>query len=84
MQLWQWIRHRVTTPGGVTITAELVASMLEEEVERLLDQTPAEQHRQVTAARGILEQGCLAAEFPSFVTLYGYTHHLVGRVTPTR
>ena len=79
MQLWQWIRHWVTTPDGVTITGELVASMLDEEARRLCEQLPAEQHDRVATAREILEEGCLGADFPTFVTLYGYTHFLVER-----
>ena len=69
MQLWQWIRHRVATLDGVQVTRELVASMLDEEVERLREQLLAQAHDRVAAARDILERSCLEDDFPSFVTL---------------
>jgi malate synthase len=50
MQLWQWIRHRVATLDGVQVTRELVASMLDEEVERLREQLLAQAHDRVAAA----------------------------------
>jgi len=79
MQIWQWIRHSARMTGGVPITRDLVAAMLAEEVEHALENTEADQRWQVTAARDILEQGCLGEEFPSFVTSYGYSHYLAGR-----
>jgi hypothetical protein len=39
--------------------------MLAEEVEQKLDNTDPDQRWQVTAARDILEHGCLCEEFPS-------------------
>ncbi|GAA3640625.1 malate synthase A [Microlunatus ginsengisoli] len=79
MQLWQWIRHRATTSGGVQITRELVSAMLAEEVERMLERTPESERWTITAAQDILEHGCLDEEFPSFVTSYGYSHYLAAR-----
>ncbi|HET9650265.1 MAG TPA: malate synthase A [Microlunatus sp.] len=79
MQLWQWIRHGARTSGGVVITRELVAAMLAEEVEQLLEQTRDEDRWRVSAAQDILEQGCLGEDFPSFVTAYGYSHYLAAR-----
>jgi malate synthase len=79
MQIWQWIRHSARMTGGVPISRDLVAAMLAEEVEQTLEDTDPDQHWQVTAARDILEHGCLAKEFPSFVTSYGYSNYLSGR-----
>jgi malate synthase len=79
MQIWQWIRHGARMTGGVPITRDLVAAMLAEEVEQTLEDTDPGQRGQVTAARAILEHGCLSDEFPSFVTSYGYSHYLAGR-----
>ena len=79
MQLWQWIRHRVATLDGVQVTRELVASMLDEEVERPREQLPAQAHDRVAAARDILERSCLEDDFPSFVTLDDYNHYLIER-----
>jgi malate synthase len=79
MQIWQWIRHNARMTGGVSITRELVAAMLAEEVEQALEDSDPDQRWQVAAARDILEQGCLGKEFPSFVTSYGYSHYLADR-----
>jgi malate synthase len=78
MQIWQWIRHSARMTGGIPITRELVAAMLSEEVEQTLEDTDPNERWQVTAARDILEHGCLGEEFPSFVTSYGYSHYLAG------
>jgi malate synthase len=78
MQIWQWIRHRAQMTGGMPITRDLVSAMLAEEVEQTLEDTEADQRWQVTAARDILEHGCLGEDFPSFVTSYGYSHYLAG------
>jgi malate synthase len=79
MQIWQWIRHSARMTGGMAVTRDLVAAMLTEEVELALEETDPEQSWQVAAARDILEHGFLDAEFPSFVTSYGYSHYLSGR-----
>jgi malate synthase len=78
MQIWQWIRHGAQMTGGISITRSLIAAMLAEEVERTLEETDPDQHWQATAARDILEHGCLSEEFPAFVTSYGYSHYLAG------
>ena len=78
MQIWQWIRHSARMTGGIPITRDLVAAMLSEEVEQTLEDTDPNERWQVTAARDILEHGCLGEEFPSFVTSYGYSHYLAG------
>ena len=79
MQIWQWIRHSARMTGGVLITRDLVAAMLAEEVEQALENTDPDERWQVTAARDILERGCLSEDFPTFVTSYGYSHYLSGR-----
>jgi malate synthase len=76
MQIWQWNRHRAQMTGGMPITRDLVAAMLAEEVEQTLEDTEPDQRWQITAARDILEHGCLYEDFPSFVTSYGYSHYL--------
>ena len=78
-QIWQWIRHAARMTGGIPITRDLVAAMLAEEVEQTLEDTDPDQRWQVTAARDILEHGCLSEGYPNFVTSYGYSHYLAGR-----
>ena len=53
-----------------------------EEVEQTLENIDPNQRWQVTAARDILEHGCLGKDFPSFVTSYGYSHYQSGRPGP--
>lgn len=79
MQLWQWIRHGAKTTSGVRITRELVAALLAEEVEQMEQNAPESARWAVDAARDTLEQGCLDEEFPSYLTNYGYAHHLIGQ-----
>jgi malate synthase len=79
MQIWQWIRHNAQMTGGISITRDLVAAMLAEEVEQTLEDTEPDQRWQVAAAKDILEHGCLGEAFPSFVTSYGYSHYLATR-----
>jgi malate synthase len=80
MQIWQWIRHSARMTGGVPIARDLVAAMLAEEVEQALENTDPDERWQVTAARDILEHGCISEDFPTFVTSYGYSHYLAGRL----
>jgi hypothetical protein len=63
------------------MTTLLPAAMLAEEVEQTLENTDPDQRWQVTAARDILEHGCLG-EDTFFVTSYGYSHYQSGRPGP--
>ena len=65
MQIWQWIRHGAQTAGGITITAPLVAIMIAEEAERMLDAADPSERNRVIAASDILRHSCLEPEFPS-------------------
>ena len=53
-----------------------------EEVEQTVENIDPDQRWQVTAARDILEHGCLGEDFLSFVTSYGYSHNRSGRPGP--
>ncbi|GAA2110705.1 malate synthase A [Microlunatus panaciterrae] len=82
MQLWQWIRHQAVTIDGTAITHELVASCIDQEMERLADPDDSDRHTRLVAARDILEHSCLVERWPSFFTTYAYATYLVHRVTP--
>ena len=70
-QLWQWIRHGVTTEEGAPVTLERVRTMLREE----LDEARGRGGRARTA-RGapaeLLDRLVAAKEFPEFLTLGAY------------
>ena len=76
MQIWQWIRHAAQHDRRDADHRDLVAAMLAEEVEQALEDTDPDQRWQITAARDILEHGCLDEDYPAFVTSYGYSHYL--------
>ena len=60
--------HAARMTGGIPMTRDPVAAMLAEEVEQTLEDTDPDQRWQVTAARDILEHGCLRESYPNFVT----------------
>jgi malate synthase len=64
-QIWQWVRHGVSTADGIPITADLVRSMLTEELAGVTAET-AEQ------AAGVFEEVALSADFVEFLTLPAY------------
>jgi malate synthase len=64
-QIWQWVRHRVSTVDGTPVTADLVRSILTEE----LASFPAET---AVAAAGVFEEVALSPDFIEFLTLPAY------------
>ena len=64
-QIWQWVRHGVVTTDGTPITAELVRSLLSEE----LAAAPAET---ASTAGEVFEEVALSADFIEFLTLPAY------------
>ena len=64
-QIWQWLRHAVTTDRGRTVTEEWVRELIEDECSRIEDP-------HLTSARKIFEEVALGDEFPEFLTLPAY------------
>ncbi|HSJ28871.1 MAG TPA: malate synthase A, partial [Acidimicrobiia bacterium] len=64
-QIWQWIRHAVTTDRGRTVTEEWVRELIEDECSRIEDP-------HLTSARKIFEEVALGDDFPEFLTLPAY------------
>ena len=64
-QIWQWVRHGVSTADGTPITADLVRSLLTEELAAVTAET-AEQ------AAGVFDEVALSADFVEFLTLPAY------------
>ena len=73
-QVWQQIRNKVMLADtGETVTAELVARVLDEETEGLRAQVDPEQfERYYLPAKQLIADLCLAEEFTDFLTLPAY------------
>jgi malate synthase len=65
-QVWQWVRNGVVLDTGETVTAELVRSVVAEEVAGI-GELP-----HLDDARRLFEQVALADDFPDFLTLPAY------------
>jgi malate synthase len=68
-QVWQWLRHNAVMEDGRHVTHSLVNRMVEQQVEKLRAQIPAE--RLDLAAR-IFEEMTTSEEFAEFLTLRAY------------
>ncbi len=73
-QVWQLIHNQVQLADtGQTVTKELVAALLDEEVERLRGEVPAETfERYYQPAKKLIGDLCLDDEFTDFLTLPAY------------
>lgn len=67
-RLWQWIRHHVVLDDGRTVTAELVAAVIEDEMRRAAAGSRARDRHGARAGR-LLADLVLGAEFHEFLTL---------------
>ena len=70
-QVWQWLRHGAVLEDGRAITAALVGSMMDSNVEKLHKRLPEQQL--VIAAR-LYEEMILSPEFHEFLTLRAYDY----------
>ena len=73
-QIWQWIRHGSELADGRTITRELVATMLEQELDRIRADVGPEVwiKGRPEDTRRIFEQVTLSEQFAPFLTLPAY------------
>jgi malate synthase len=69
-QLWQWIRNRVETADGETVTAERYAAVRDEELRSLSDGTTMPDARFADAAE-LLDDLVLGDTFAEFLTIPG-------------
>ena len=69
-QVWQWVHHKVVLSDGTAVTAELVASLLDEEQRKAYEF--GYDAELVEQARGVFEEVALAERFPDFLTLPAY------------
>jgi malate synthase len=73
-QIWQWIRHRAQLQDGRTVTRELVAMLLDQELERIRTEVGEEtwSKGRPQDTRRIFERVTLAEDFVPFLTLPAY------------
>jgi malate synthase len=73
-QIWQWVRHGVTTTDGSTVDPEFVRAIVAAEVARLREEYGAEVFAtaRFPEAQQLFEQVALAEDFPDFLTLPAY------------
>ena len=73
-QVWQLINNQVRLADtGQRVTRELVARILDEEVERLRGEVPADTYqRYYEPAKELISELCLSEQFTDFLTLPAY------------
>jgi malate synthase len=73
-QIWQWIRHGATLDEGPTITRDLVAEVLDDEMKRIHAEVGDEvwEAGRPDDTREIFERISLGENFPEFLTLIAY------------
>ncbi|HEY0698506.1 MAG TPA: malate synthase A [Micromonospora sp.] len=76
-QIWQWVHHGTPLAGGGRVTADLVRSMLDEEVAALRHDRPAADAERLAKAADILTSQALGEDLPAFFTTEAYARHLV-------
>ena len=69
-QVWQWIQHGTPLADGGVVTAELVRSIMDEEVAAIGGEHAA-------AAATIFAQNALVEDLPPFFTTSAYATYLV-------
>jgi len=74
-QLWQWIHNGTRLVEGPRLTREMVASMIDEEGDRLNREGYAPRQA-VESARDVLIEVALGEHLPGFFTPYAYVRYL--------
>ncbi|MFZ4841496.1 malate synthase A [Mycetocola saprophilus] len=75
-QLWQWVRYRVRTSSGETISPALIREGIAAEV----GAGSALPGNRFAEAAALIEESVLGEEFPTFITLSAYRQYLVEEV----
>jgi malate synthase len=70
-QIWQWVRHRVSTDDGTELTESLIRNLVREVVDSL-ENGDHPNVEKVDTARKIFEDVALSSEFIEFLTLPAY------------
>jgi malate synthase len=70
-QIWQWVRHRVSTDDGTELTESLIRNLARDVVGSLEDGDHPDVEK-IETARKIFEDVALSSEFIEFLTLPAY------------
>ena len=70
-QIWQWVRHRVSTDNGTELTESLIRNLVREVVDSLENGDHPNAEKVDTACK-IFEDVALSSEFIEFLTLPAY------------
>jgi malate synthase len=75
-QVWQWLHHRAQLNDGRTITPDLFAQVLEEEMDAILQEVGAERFNKgkYTMAQELFAKMVLTPDFTEFLTLPAYQY----------
>jgi malate synthase len=76
-QVWQWVHHGTPIAGGGRVTAELVESIVKEELVALSRGRSAADEERIATAGAIFARTALAEDLPAFFTTAAYAEHLV-------
>jgi malate synthase len=73
-QVWQWVRHGVTTKEGQALTRDLVKRYQAEELRKIGEQLGLETYNKYPfdQAAHLFERVALSDDFPEFLTLPAY------------
>jgi malate synthase len=71
-QLWQWIHHHARLEDGRAVTAELVETMIEEELARVHPTVATARYRYYERAAELMRQLIQAERFMDFLTVPAY------------
>ncbi|MFC6021982.1 malate synthase A [Plantactinospora solaniradicis] len=81
-QVWQWLHHGTPLADGGRVTAELVWSILDEEVAALRAGCAGPDLDRIALAADVFARTALGEDLPSFFTTEAYARHLVTPVAP--
>jgi malate synthase len=73
-QIWQWVHHGATMAGGPRITAQLIKSVEQEELDKIRQAVGEDFYAQgkYRDAAELFERVALSSDFVEFLTLPGY------------
>jgi len=73
-QVWQWVHHGAALEDGRRVTADLVESVIRDELDVIADEIGADRYRQgrFPEATALFRQLCLSEAFEEFLTIPAY------------
>jgi malate synthase len=81
-QLWQWIHHHAKLEDGRAVTAELVETMIGDELARVQPTVDTERYRYYERAAELMRQLIQAERFMDFLTVPAYAQVMAAEAAP--